>query len=57
MKEIIFVGILTIMITFGIVHAVPQISISTDKSTYNGGQSLSFTIRVSEVAGDRQLLR
>jgi hypothetical protein len=52
MKKIIFVGILTIILTFGIVFAVPQISISTDKSTYDYGQSLSFTIRVSEVTGD-----
>lgn len=52
MKKIVFAGILTIMLTFGMACAVPQISISTDKSTYDYGQSLSFVIRVSEVTGD-----
>ncbi len=37
---------------FGIAYATPQISISTDRSTYQYGQNLSFTIKVSEVTND-----
>jgi hypothetical protein len=36
----------------GIAYATPQISISTDRDTYEYGQNLSLTIRVSEVTND-----
>lgn len=50
--KIIFFVMLTIPFVFGIAYAFPQISISTGKSSYEYGESLSFTIRVSEITGD-----
>ncbi len=50
--KIILIGILTVFSIVGIAYATPQISISTDRTTYEYGQNLSFTIRVSEVTND-----
>ncbi len=55
--KIVFVIILTVCSIFGIAYAVPQISISTDRSTYEYGQNLSFTIKVSEITGDLATLK
>jgi len=48
----ILIGILTVFSMIGIVYATSQISISTDRTTYEYGQNLSFTIRVSEATND-----
>jgi hypothetical protein len=50
--KIVLLVVSTILIVFGIAYASPQISITTDKSTYEYGQDLSFSISVSEVTGD-----
>lgn len=41
---------------FGVAHASPQISIATSKPSYEYGQSLAFSIVVSNVTGDTATL-
>jgi len=55
--KIILIVLLTVFFIFGIANAAPQISISTNRSTYEYGQNLSFTIKVSEVTGDLAALQ
>jgi hypothetical protein len=50
--KIVLIGMLTAFFIFGIAYATPQISILTNSSTYEYGQDLSFTIRVSEVTNE-----
>jgi hypothetical protein len=50
--KIILAVMFTTLFLCGFVYASPQISISTDKTTYEYGQLLGFTIKVSEVTGD-----
>jgi hypothetical protein len=50
--KIALIGMLMMFFIFGIAYAAPQISISTNRSTYEYGQNLSFTIRVSEMTND-----
>ena len=55
--KIILIVLFTVFFIFGIAYATPQISISTSRSTYEYGQNLSFTIKVSEVTGDLATLQ
>jgi hypothetical protein len=50
--KVVLIGMLTMFFIFGIAYATPQISISTDRSTYQYGQNLSFIIKVSEITND-----
>ncbi len=50
--KIVFSIMLATLFIFGTSYAISQISISTDKSTYEYGDVLSFSIKVSKVTGN-----
>ena len=59
MKFAVIVSIITVATFLGLIgtaYALPQISISTSKPVYQYGESLSFSVTVSNVTGDTAIL-